>query len=45
MFEQFRNRFQLDNNKWNEYLNCFNQIKVPAKTILLNEGKISKKCC
>lgn len=43
MFEQFRNKFQIDDNKWNKYLNCFNQIKVPAKTILLNEGKISKK--
>ena len=43
MFEQFRNKIPLDNDKWNTYVSYFNQIKVPAKTILLNEGETSKK--
>jgi len=43
MFEQFRNRFQLNDDNWNDYINCFNRIEVPAKTILLNEGEVSKK--
>lgn len=43
MFEQFRHKFQLNNDKWNEYVDCFNQIEVPAKTTLLQEGEVSKK--
>ncbi|MCV9928734.1 Crp/Fnr family transcriptional regulator [Flavobacterium sp. LS1R49] len=43
MFDQFRDRFPLDDQHWNNYINCFERIEVPAKTILLNEGEISKK--
>lgn len=43
MFEQFRNKFELSDDKWNDYISCFNRIEVPAKTVLLEEGKISKK--
>ncbi len=43
MFDQFKNRFELDIDKWNEYVRYFKRIDVPAKTILLNEGDISKK--
>lgn len=43
MFEQFRNKFPLDDSKWNNYINHFKRIEVPAKTILLKEGEISKK--
>ena len=43
MFDQFRNKFQLNNKNWNDYINCFKRIQVPARTILLNEGEISKK--
>lgn len=43
MLEQYKEKFKLDDNKWNEYTSYFNQIKVPAKTVLLNEGSISKK--
>lgn len=43
MFEQFRNKMQLSDDKWNEYVSCFNRIEVPAKTMLLNEGEVSKK--
>ncbi|SPW32147.1 Uncharacterised protein [Elizabethkingia miricola] len=43
MFDQFRDKFRLDNEKWDRYTNYFNKINVPAKTILLNEGEVSKK--
>lgn len=43
MFEQFRNKFQLDDDKWNENIDCFHRIEVPAKTILLKEGEVSKR--
>ncbi|MBF4515913.1 Crp/Fnr family transcriptional regulator [Flavobacterium sp. ANB] len=43
MFNQFRNKFPLTDEKWIEYTNYFNRIEVPAKTILLEEGEISKK--
>ncbi|WP_026729834.1 Crp/Fnr family transcriptional regulator [Flavobacterium denitrificans] len=43
MFNQFRNKFPFTDEKWNEYINCFNRIEVPAKTVLLEEGEISKK--
>jgi len=43
MFNQFRNKFPLTDEKWNEYISCFNRIEVPAKTTLLEEGEVSKK--
>ncbi|KQX00623.1 Crp/Fnr family transcriptional regulator [Flavobacterium sp. Root420] len=43
MFNQFRNKFLLDDSKWNEYTSYFQRLEVPAKTILLEEGEISKK--
>jgi CRP-like cAMP-binding protein len=43
MFNQFRNKFPLTDEKWNEYTNSFHRLEVPAKTILLEEGEISKK--
>ncbi len=43
MFEQFRNKFQLDDYKWNDYTSCFHRLEVAAKTMLLYEGEVSKK--
>ncbi|GAB3427117.1 Crp/Fnr family transcriptional regulator [Niabella aquatica] len=43
MLEQFRNKFQLDDDKWNDYAGCFKRMEVPARTTLLNEGEVSKK--
>jgi len=43
MFDQFRNKFPLTDEKWIEYTNYFNRIEVAAKTTLLEEGEISKK--
>jgi CRP-like cAMP-binding protein len=43
MFNQFRNKFPLTNEKWLEYTSYFNRIEVASKTTLLEEGEISKK--
>ncbi len=43
MFDQFRNKLPLTDEKWLEYTNYFNRIEVSAKTVLLEEGEISKK--
>lgn len=43
MFDQFRNKLPLNDSKWNEYTSYFQRLEVPAKTILLKEGEISKK--
>jgi CRP-like cAMP-binding protein len=43
MLEQLRNKFSIDEKQWNNYESCFKLIQVPAKTILLREGEISKK--
>ena len=43
MFDQFKNKFPLDDKHWDNYISCFHRISVPAKTILLHEGEISKK--
>lgn len=43
MFEQFKDKFQLDDDKWSAYINCFKRIEIPAKILLLREGEISKK--
>jgi len=43
MFEKFRNMFPLDDAKWIDYINCFKRMKIPARTVLLNEGDKSKK--
>jgi CRP-like cAMP-binding protein len=43
MFDQYKNRFPIDEKQWNDYISCFQRIEVPAKTTLLKEGEISKK--
>ena len=43
MFDQLRNKFPVDDDKWGDYISYFNHITVPAKTILLKEGDIPKK--
>jgi CRP-like cAMP-binding protein len=43
MFDQFRNKFPLNDSKWIEYTNHFKRLEVSAKTILLEEGEISKR--
>ncbi|MDA6069031.1 Crp/Fnr family transcriptional regulator [Flavobacterium sp. AC] len=43
MFDQFRNKFPIDDERWSSYIKCFNRIEIPTKTVLLEEGEISKK--
>lgn len=43
MFSQFRNKFPITDEKWNEYTSYFNRIEVPSKTVLIEEGEVSKK--
>lgn len=43
MFEQFKDKFFLDEDKWDDYIGCFKRLEVPAKTVLLKEGNVSQK--
>lgn len=43
MFDQFKSKFQLTDDKWNEYLGCFHRMETTSKTVLLQEGMISPK--
>lgn len=43
MFHQFKKLFPIDDEKWQSYTSCFKRIALPAKTVLLKEGEISKK--
>jgi len=42
MLDQFRDKFHLSKDKWDEYMRYYTRIEVPAHTILLNEGDVSK---
>jgi len=35
--------FPLEGDKWDEYISYYYRIEVPAKTILLREGEVSRK--
>lgn len=43
MFKSIKSKLQLDNEKWDHYIDYFHRIEMPSKTILLEEGSISKK--
>ena len=43
MFEHLKNKYPIEDYKWESYINCFKRLDVPAKTILLNEGEISER--
>jgi len=43
MFDKFRSRFPLPPEKWDQYISYFQPIQVPARTVLLREGDISRK--
>lgn len=42
MFEHIQDRFLFPKEKWRKFLRCFQRMEVPAKTLLLQEGKISE---
>lgn len=43
MFDQFRNKYPFDDDKWNDFVSRFNRVEMPVKSILLKEGEIAKK--
>jgi CRP-like cAMP-binding protein len=43
MFKKFKDKFPQLLHHWDEYLSYYNRIEVPAKTVLLKEGRISRK--
>ncbi len=43
MFELFSKSLQTINDQWKGFKEYFHQMEAPARTILLHEGKISKK--
>ncbi len=43
IFQKFQGKIPLPEKKWSEYAGCFKRMEVSTKTILLNEGEISKK--
>ena len=43
MLEKFRTNFPISPEKWDDYASRFKRIQVPARTVLLQEGDISRK--
>ena len=43
MFDKFKENFPQLKDKWDDYVSYYHRIEVPAGTILLKEGEISKK--
>ena len=43
MLDFFKKKFDLPNQQWDKFAECYHRLEVPAKTILLHEGDISKK--
>jgi CRP-like cAMP-binding protein len=43
MFDHLKNKFSIEDDKWELYMNSFNRLDVPSKTVLLNEGEISER--
>lgn len=43
IFYKLQEKIPLPQNKWDEYIGYFKRVEVAAKTILLNEGEISRK--
>jgi CRP-like cAMP-binding protein len=42
-FEKFRRQFPFSAEKWDEYLVRYQRVEVPARTVLLREGEVSRK--
>lgn len=43
MFDQLKKSFPKLQELWDKYENYYHRLEVPAKTVLLNEGDVSKK--
>jgi CRP-like cAMP-binding protein len=42
-FENFRRQFPLPAEKWDEWLGYYHRLELPARTVLLREGEVSRK--
>jgi CRP-like cAMP-binding protein len=42
-FEKFKGNFPVTPEQWDDYTSRFERIQVPAKTVLLREGDVSRK--
>lgn len=43
MFDQLRERFPFPQDTWDKYTSYYDRMEVPARTVLLREGEVSKK--
>lgn len=43
VLEKFRNNFPVSPEKWDDYVSRFKRVQVPARTVLLREGDISRR--
>lgn len=43
MFDQLKKSFPKLQEQWDKYETYYHRLEVPAKTVLLNEGNVSKK--
>ncbi len=43
IFDKFRELFPQLKDKWDKYISYYHRMEVPAKTILLREGEVSKR--
>lgn len=43
MFEDLREKFPIDDATWKRYLTYYHKMEIPARTILLEEGKVSRR--
>ena len=43
MFEQLKEKFPHLKDRWDSYVTLYKRIEVPARTLLLTEGQISKR--
>jgi CRP-like cAMP-binding protein len=43
MFDAFKDKLNLSPDKWQEFQSYYHRLEVPARTVLLHEGEISKR--
>lgn len=43
MLESLKNKFNFPQEKWDEFVQYYHRLEVPARTILLHEGEVSKR--
>ena len=43
MFDQFRGKMPIPEPLWDKFVSRYHRLEVPARTVLLREGQVSKK--